>query len=181
MKWKICIVLLSSLLLNACASLIGPRNIELPLSSLQASLESRFPFRNRVLEIIDVHIANPRLAFQPGSNRVLTTLDAAVAPSFLKKSWRGNLAISGVLALDQQRSAVVLADPRVEQMHIDGIDPAYAAQVRRVGGLLIEQVFRDIALYKFNPHDFRYAGTSFLPTKINTTPHSLVVTFEPIR
>lgn len=175
------LVLFACFALSSCAGFMGPRNLELPLSTLQASLEKRFPFGNRVLEIFDVNISNPRLALQPGSSRIVTTLDASVAPSFLKNSWRGSLAVSGMLALDHQRGAVVLADPRVENMRIDGVDPAYARQVNRIGALLIEQAFRDISLYKFNPHDFRYAGTSFLPTKINTTPNSLVVTFEPVR
>lgn len=174
-------VLLATLLLTSCAHLLGPRDVEVPLSTLQASLNNRFPLNNRYLELFDINISSPRLAFQPGTNRIVTTLDAAIAPMWIKKSWKGNFALSGVLALDSARQAVILTDPRVENMNIDGVDPSYANQVAKIGGFLATQVFKDIPLYTFTSHDFRYGGTSFFPTKINTKTNGLVVTFEPVR
>jgi hypothetical protein len=175
--------LLAALLgvLAACANLLGPRQVEVPLATLQASLDKKFPFNNRYLELFDIRLGSPRLSLQPGTNRLVTTLDAGIAPSFLKKSWQGNLALSGVLTIDPVRQAVVLADPRVESFQVDGVEPTYAPHIRKLGGVLVEQLFRDLPLYRFHPDDFRYAGTSFLPTKINTTSNGLVVTFEPAR
>lgn len=175
------LIALAVFLLASCATLLGPRQVEVPLSTLQASLENRFPFNNRYLELFDIQVSSPRLTLQPGTNRVVTTLDASIAPFLVKKSWKGNLALSGILAIDPARNAVVLTDPRVEQLHFDGLDAAYAPQVTRIGSLLAMQLFKDMPLYTFHPHDFRYAGASFLPTKISTKASGLVVTFEPIR
>lgn len=175
------VIAIAVTILGACASLLGPRNVAVPLSTLQASLDKRFPFNNRYLELFDIQVQSPRLSLQPGTNRLVGNFDASIAPMWLKRSWQGSFALSGTLGLDASRNAVVLEDPRVETLNIQGIDPAYSRQVTRIAGLLAEQVFKDMPLYTFDPSDFRYAGASFFPTKINTSGNGLVVTFEPVR
>jgi hypothetical protein len=174
-------LLAAPLLLSSCATLLGPRQMEIPVERLQAALAGRFPFNNRYLELLDIRVSNPRVTLQPHSNRVLTSLDAAVAPPFMNKSWLGNLAISGQLRFDPARNALVLAEPRVETFDVQGLDPLYANQIRLVGSLLAEQMLKDVPLYTFEPDQLRYAGTRFNPTRITTRPNSLVVTFEPAR
>lgn len=169
------------LLLPACATLLGPRDVEIPLARLQEALAGRFPFSSRYLELIDVRVSNPRLSLLPDTNRILIGSDAAVAPPFMNKSWLGNLAVSGQLRFDPVRGALVLAEPRVETFHVQGLDPLYANQIRRVGSLLAEELLRDVPLYTFRPEQLRYAGTTFNPTRIITRQNGLVVTFEPAR
>lgn len=168
-------------LLSACASLLGPREIELPLYKLQAALSRQFPFNSRYLELFNITVSNPRLALQPDTNRVITTVDALIAPPFVQQSWRGSFTLSGLLALDPGRHAVLLADPRMDNFVLDGVDPAYTAQIAKIGGLLAEQILKNVPLYTFDPEDFRYAGSSFIPSKITTKSNGLVVTFEPAK
>lgn len=170
-----------ALVLSSCATLLGPRDVEIPLARLQESIASRFPFNNRFLELLDIRVTNPRVALQPDSNRILTSMDASVAPPFMNRSWTGNLSISGQLRVDPSRNALVLAEPRVETFNVNGLDPLYANQVTKVGSLLAEQLLKDIPLYTFRPEEFRTAGTTFNPTKITTRANALVVTFEPAR
>ncbi|RJG04586.1 DUF1439 domain-containing protein [Noviherbaspirillum sedimenti] len=177
---RLCLAVVACML-AACAGLLGPRNMEVPLSTLQASLEKRFPFNSRYLELFDIQLSAPRLRLQPDGNRVLTSFDAAIAPAWLKRSWQGNFALSGVLAIDPAKNAVILTEPRVETLNINGLDAKYASQLTKIGGLLVEQVFRGMPIYTFQPEDFRYGGASFLPTKINTQGNGLVVTFEPVK
>lgn len=170
-----------SLVLASCATMLGPRDVEIPLARLQESLASRFPFNNRFLELLDIRVTNPRVSLQPDTNRVLTSMDASVAPPFMNRSWNGNLSISGQLRVDPSRNALVLAEPRVETFNINGLDPLYANQIGKVGSFVAEQILKDVPLYTFRPEDFRYAGTAFNPTKITTRANALVVTFEPAR
>lgn len=172
---------LLALFLAACASMMGLRDVEVPLSRLQASLEKRFPFNSRYLELFDIQLSSPRLALQPDGNRMLASFDASIAPGWLKRSWQGNFALSGVLAIDPARNAVVLTDPRVETLNMHGLDDKYARQLVKIGSLLAEEVFRGMPLYTFQPEDFRYGGTTFFPTKINTYRDGLVVSFEPVK
>lgn len=174
-------LMVMALVLSSCATLMGPRDVEIPLARLQESIASRFPFNNRFLELLDIRVTNPRVALQPDSNRVLTSMDASIAPPFMNRSWTGNLSVSGQLRVDPSRNALVLAEPRVESFNVNGLDPLYANQITKVGSLLAEQLLKDIPLYTFRPEEFRYAGTAFNPTKITTRQNALVVTFEPAR
>ena len=41
-------------LLAGCASLVGPRDVTIPIEKLQASLAARFPFQQRYLDVLDI-------------------------------------------------------------------------------------------------------------------------------
>lgn len=183
MKTRIAAVvaIVAALLVAACAGLLGPREVDLPLYKLQEAMSHRFPFNSRYLELFDISVSNPRIALQPDTNRILTSMDASIAPPFLQKSWHGTFTISGNLQIDQARNAVVLADPRMDGFTLNGVDPAITRQMAKVGSLLAEQLLQDVPLYTFKPEDFRYAGTSLIPTKITTRTNGLVVTFEPAK
>ena len=170
-----------SVFIAGCASLFGPRSMEVPLAQLQEHLSERFPFNSRYLEIFDVHLSNPKLSLQPDTNRVVTTIDANIFPSFLKHPWNGSFIVSGRLAVDKERRALVLTEPRVENLDLAGLDNRYARQVLRVGSLVAEEVLRNVPLYTFTEDKFRYAGTNCLPTEITTRKNGLVVTFEPVK
>lgn len=175
------VMLASLLLLSSCANLLGPRTMELSLAQLQESFSRKFPFNNRFLELFDVRVTNPRLALEPHTNRLITTMDASVAPPFMQRSWNGSFTLSGSLQVDPVRRAVVLADPRVENFSPDAMGGPYGRQITKIGTLLAEQLLQDMPLYTFDARDFSYGGMRFIPTKINTSANGLVVTFEPAR
>lgn len=175
------LALLAAFLLASCATLLGPRQVEIPLARLQEALENRFPFNNRYLELLDIRVTNPRVALQPDTNRILTSLDVAVAPPFLNRAFTGDLAISGRLQFAPARNALVLAEPRMETFNIQGLDPLYANQIRRIGSLLAEQMLESVPLYTFDPEQLRHAGTRYIPSAIDARQNGLVVTFEPAR
>lgn len=166
-------------ILSSCASLLGTREVELPLAQLQEAMARKFPFNNRYLDLFNISLTNPRLALRPDTKRVVTTVDASIAPPFLKTPWKGSFVLSGLLRLDASRRAVILSEPRMENFAVDGMSDAYNSQIAKVGRLLAEQLLQDMPIYTFDEHDLRYAGMRFLPSKINTGTNSLVVTFEP--
>jgi len=168
-------------LLASCASVIGPRRIELSQSRLQAGLERRFPLKNRMLELFDVQLTRPRLAILPETDRVGLTLDVAVAPPFLRQSWNGTLALSGHLVLDNVRNAVVLSATHVDRFDVEGMDSHRVRDLGRAADVLVNQLLRDMPVYSFRPEDLRYAGVQFVPTRLETAPGALFVTVEPAR
>jgi hypothetical protein len=175
------LLLATACLLASCATLMGPREMEIPLARLQEAVAGKFPFNNRYLELLDIYVTNPKVALQPDTNRIVTSMDTSISPPFFNRSWKGNLAVSGNLKFDPSRNSLVLADPRVEQFTVNGLDDAYSRQIRKVGSLLAEQLLQDTPLYTFKPEDLRYGGTYFTLSKITTKPNSLVVTFEPTK
>jgi hypothetical protein len=170
-----------TLLLASCASLLGSRDVEIPLSTLQQAVSRKFPFNSRYLELLDIHVSNPRVALQPEDNRILTSMDVSFAPPFMNRSWNGSFAVSGQLGFDAVRNAIVLADPHVETLTVDGLDTPYAGQITKIGRVLAEELLQDLPLYTFHPDDLRHAGTSFIPSKITPTARGLVVTLVPAR
>lgn len=181
-RWSsLAATLVAAVVLSSCIGLFGPRTVEIPLQRLQASLDKKFPLMQRPLALIEIRLSNPTLTLQPDINRMSVTMDASVAPVFTNRVWRGTFTLSGLLQLDSARRAVMLAQPRIDQIALDGIDPVVSSQVARGAGILAEQLLRDTPLYTFGPEDFRYGGTNFQPTKITTTSSGLVVTFDPTK
>jgi len=168
-------------LLAACATMIGPQTREISLAQLQESMAKRFPFNNRYLQLLDVRLTNPRVSLQPEGNRILTSMDISIAPPFLKQSWNGNFAVSGRPQIDLAQNAVILAEPRVEAITVNGLDPLYSNQITRIGGFLAEQMLQNLPLYTFSPDQLRYAGVNFTPTNIGIRQNSVVLTLEPVK
>jgi Protein of unknown function (DUF1439) len=168
-------------MLASCAGLSGPRRVELPQAKLQAGLERRFPLRNRLLELFDVQLTRPQLAILPDSDRVALTLDVSVSPPFMRQSWAGTMTLSGHLYVDAARSGVFMADAHVDRFDVQGMDSARANDLGRAADVLMNQLVRDVPIYSFRMEDLRYAGTQFVPTRLDTIPGALVVTVEPAR
>jgi hypothetical protein len=178
---KTALALAAGGVLASCASIVGPRRIELSQARLQAGLERRFPLHKRMLELFDVQLTRPRLAILPETDRVGLTLDVSVAPPFLRQSWNGTLALSGHLVLDNARNAVVLSATHVDRFDVDGMDSDRVRDLGRAADALVNQLLREMPVYSFHPDDLRYAGMQFVPTRLETAPDALFVTLEPVR
>lgn len=172
------LALTSLFLLCACASLLPPQEIEVPLSRLQKSAEQNFPFNARYLELFDVTLSNPQLSLQPDSNRLVFGLNARVQPPLIKTPWQGELMVSGGLRIDPVRRAVVLTEPRLENIKLNAATGTYTSRLARLGTQLAEDLLTDKVLYTFAPDAFVVAGQRFVPTGITTRKNSLVVSFD---
>ena len=175
------LIALCLLALSGCAGLIGPRDIELPLAKLQTGLDRRFPLHNRAMELFDIELTRPRLSTLADSGRIALTLDASVAPAFIRQSYRGSLALSGRLYIDPARNAVMMAEPGIDSFVVDGVDEARQRQLAKVANVLMGKVVADVPLYHFRPEELRYGGVQFVPTRIVTNARGLVVSVEPVR
>ncbi len=167
-------------LLTGCASLVGPRKVEIPLHKLQAGLERRFPLNHPLMGLFDIRLQRPQLMLQPELDRVALALDASVSPPFARDTWSGSVGFSGRLYVDPGRPAVMMAEPRVDRVAI-GASPETERQLARVASSLIDTVVRDMPVYSFNPDDLRYGGVRYIPTRIETTRSGLLVTLEPAK
>ena len=166
-------------LVGACATLIGPRQIDLPQERLQQGLERRFPQHHRALAVFEVELSHPQLNILAENDRVALSLDATVSPLLARQSWHGTMAISGRLQVDRVRNAIFLADAHVDRFVVEGMDEGRQRQIESVANLLGEKALKDVPLYTFRPEDLRYAGAQFALARITTRPGGLVATVEP--
>lgn len=179
--FKALAVVAGGAMLASCATFVGPRQVEIPMYKLQAGLDRRFPVDNRMLELFDVHLTRPQLAMLPQDNRVGLSMQAEIAPFFLRRAYTGAVAFSGQLYVDPYRGGVFMADPRVDRFDVDGVDPNTSRQLTKVANVLMDKVVRDTPVYSFRMEDLRYAGVQFVPTRIDTNSNGLVVTLEPMK
>ncbi|TFW30010.1 DUF1439 domain-containing protein [Duganella callida] len=166
-------------MLAACASLIGPRQVELSQERLQDSLARKFPIHHRVLSVFEVELSHPQLAVQPESDRVALTVDLGVTPLLARQSWHGSMLVSGRLRVDSQRNAIYLADAHVDRFVMDNLDEGKRQQLTSVANLLSDQLIRDVPVHSFKPEELRYAGVQFVLTGIETRPGGLVAKLQP--
>jgi hypothetical protein len=172
-------LLAAAFLLAACASLIGPREVDLPQKRLQHNLDRKFPMRQRVLGVFEVELSHPQLAILAENNRVALNVDLNVTPLLARQAWRGNMTVSGRLNVDSVRNTVYLSDAHVDRFAMDNMDGGKQAQLASVANLLGDNVIKDIAVYTFDPKELRYAGVQFVLTGISTRPGGLVANLRP--
>ena len=168
-------------LLSGCASLLPPQEIEIPLSRLQQSIHKKFPYTERYFGLLDVTLSNPVLSTQPAADRMLIALDAQVLPPLFKTPWQGELLVSGSLRIDPVQRAVLLTEPRLENIKLDAATGSYTSRLARLGTQLAQDLIGETVLYTFAPDAFVVAGKRFVPTGITTRKDSLVVSFEPAK
>ena len=175
------LVVIACLWLAGCASISGPRDVAVPIDRLQSALARKLPVSQRYVELFDVSVTNPRLQLRPETNRMVVTVDAVIAPVFARRRLTGSFTLSGIPAIDAARRAVVLREPRMENLTLDGVDTGTTSQLAKIGDVLAQKILADVPLHSFDPEQFRYGGVQFHPTRISTTEQAIVVTFEPVK
>jgi hypothetical protein len=175
------IVAAAVLLLSACAVFNGPRTVRVPTEQLQSSLDRRFPLDMRYLELFDLHASHPVLRLDSDSGRAILTMDVVIAPPFVKRTWKGSIALSGVVRTDDAQHALVIREARLDAFRIDGFDRDMSRQITRYGTVFAEQLLRDMQIARYDELRPAYVGTDWVPTKIDTRPDGLMITFEAAR
>ncbi len=171
------ILLLLTVLLAGCASMLPPQEVEVPLSRLQREVDKRFPVSNRYLEVFDVTLSKPVLSLEPEDDRLVAALDASVLPPLAMKPLEGRMQVSGRLKIDPRRRAIVLVEPRLDSL--GKLASVGNGKLGRLGVVLAEDLLNNTVLYTFAPDAFTVLGQRFTPTRITTRKNSLVVSFEP--
>lgn len=173
-------LLAGGLLLAACATLSGPRDVEVPFSRLEAGLDKRFPIDQNVLEMFRIQLSAPQLAGLPAQERVLIKLRTAVSTPLTRQPWQGELALSSRLAIDSAQNAIVLREARVERLDVLGIDAQRGQLLQRVADFAADQLLENAVLHRFAADELRHLGTQYAPTRIQPTTDGLKIRFEPL-
>lgn len=173
--------LAAAALLAGCASLTGPREVEVPLERLQRGLDERFPLQQRALGVFELQLSRPQVALLRDNDRLALSADVAVTSPLLRHALQGSVALSGRLLVDNVRNAVVLSDARVERFTVGGTDTAMQGQLTAAANVIVERIVRDVPVYHFRPDELRYLGVQYVPTAIHTTRSGLSVRFEPVK
>lgn len=167
-------------LLSGCATFTGPRDVEVPLARLQRGIDQRFPLEQRALAVFELRLQQPRLATLP-NDRIALSATLHVSSPLMRQQFTGNISLSGRLNIDQQRNAVMLADTRLDDLTLDGMDERTRFQLGSAARLLTDALVRDTPIYTWRPDELRYAGVQYVPTAIRTSAAGLSIHLEPLR
>lgn len=167
-------------LLSGCATFAGPRDYEVPLSKLQRNIDQRFPLEQRALGLFELRLQQPRLSTLP-NDRIALSAMLTVGSPLMRRRFSGSLSLSGRLSIDLERNAVMLADARLDNFTLHGLDERTQTQVGSAARLLADTLTRDTAIYSWRPEELRYAGVQYVPTAIRTSADGLSIHLEPVR
>jgi hypothetical protein len=173
------ILCLCAALLAACASLGGPRTVNLSQAQLNQLMDERMNKTLSFLKIFDITLSNPKVALDPANGRVITSLDAAMKNPFSGNRLTGAAKISGKLNFDAVTKSVVLGDTRAEEFKLDGMPAQYASQVNAIGKMLAGEFMRDFTLYTLKPEDLQVNGVNYTPGKFEVLANALAITLNP--
>jgi len=170
----------ATVVLAGCATFAGPRDVDVPLAKLQRNLDQRFPIEHRALAVFDLRLLQPRLATLPNDRVALSALLSVSSP-LMRQEVTGTISLSGRLDIDPSRNAVMLADTRLDDFALDGLDERTQRQVSGAARVLANNLARDTPIYTWRPDELRYAGVQFVPTAIRTSSNGLSIHLEPLR
>ncbi|MFM9836503.1 MAG: DUF1439 domain-containing protein [Methylophilaceae bacterium] len=172
------LIVLVACILGACAT---DRTVHISEAQVQEMLNKKLALPISVLKIFDVNLSNSLVKFDKTTGRMNTTLDTNMSSQLLDKTLAGKLGISGKLRFDAPTQSIVLDDPKIEQLTLDGAGGKYNdllnALAKTVGG----EMLNGITLYTVKPEDLKYGGTSYSPKDMVVTDNGLQLTLSPIR
>ncbi|MDP2070167.1 DUF1439 domain-containing protein [Methylotenera sp.] len=180
MKFKLFNVLLFAVIFTGCATL-SDRTVNVTEVQLQQKLNERLATPISLLKIFDVNLSNSIVKFDGKTGRMITRLDASLTSLLSDKALAGKLDISGKLRFDAATNSVVLDDPKVESLNLDGLDAKqgefFNLLAQRLGG----EMLNGLSLYTVKPEDLKLGSTQYNPKAMQITDSGLQITFSPVR
>lgn len=141
--------------LAGCASLMGPRTVEISREQLLAKLSKQFPMRKTLAEIFDIEAQAPRLQMNPDTNRVAAEFDIQATDKLFRRSYSGTVGVSFGMRYEAQDRSIRLNQVSIDKVAIAGLSEATQQQWTRLGAMLAQEKLQDYPIHQFKPEDLR--------------------------
>ena len=142
---------LAAAALSGCAALIGTHDVDIGESQLALLMARQFPMQRKVLEVIDLEIANPQLRLLPESNRVATELDVTAADRLFGNSAQGHVSLDYGLRFQASDHTIRMTQVRVRELTLASGSNSLRGASQRLGGLVAENALENLVLYRMKP------------------------------
>ena len=166
-------VLLASLtaaVLGGCAvaAPLLPDTVHVSEADLLRSVSDRFPIDRRLLEVVNITVANPRLKLLPRENRLASEFEVSALDRFFSnRPLKGSLSLTYGLRFEPADGTIRLAQVRVDQFLFDGVPEMMRSRLDRVGSVLAEQMLEDMTVHTVKPERLaRARELGFVPGAI---------------
>lgn len=169
---------LGALALAGCAGLGAPTRLTFTPAELDERLGRRFPRTQRVLEVLDLTLSDPRVQLLPSQNRLGCEFALALRERLFDSGGSGRIAFDTALRWEPSDASLRLAQVAVQRLELAGLPRPLQSQSQRVGRLLAEQLLEDFSLWQMpveQQQRLRRAGLDV--GTIEVLPEGLVVHF----
>lgn len=180
MKFKALVIFLIVLLFNGCA-MMSDRTVNISEAQLQKKLNERLAIPISLLKIFDVNLSNSTVKFDSRTGRMVTSLDTSLTSILSDKVIAGKLDISGKLRFDIATNSIVLDDPKVESLNLDGLGSKYGEFFNLIAQKLGGEMLNGLPLYTVKPEDLTVGSTQYNPKDMQITDKGLQITLSPVR
>lgn len=183
MKFKSFLLLIAcsiNMFLNGCA-IMGDRTFNITEAQLQKKLNERLAIPISLLKIFDVNLSNSTVRFDNQTGRMFTSLDTSLSSVLSNQVLAGKLDISGKLRFDVATNSVVLDDPKVESLNLDGLGSKYSEFFNLIAQKLGGEMLNGLPLYTVKPEDLTVGSTRYSPKDMKITDKGLQITLSPVR
>ncbi|WP_066333873.1 DUF1439 domain-containing protein [Azohydromonas lata] len=169
---------LGASLLAGCGALGLPTELTLTQQELDERLARRFPRTQRVLEVLDLTLSDPRVRLMPESNRLACDFALGLRERLFDAGGSGRIAFDTGLRWEPADASLRLAQVAVQRLELQGLPGALQSQASRAGRLLAEQLLEGFTLWQMPAEQqqrLRRAGLDV--GTIEVQPQGLVVHF----
>lgn len=170
----------AGLYLSGCASLLGPRTVDITREELQARLARKFPVTRRVLNMFDVTASLPRLDMVDDTNRVAAAFDVIAKDTIFGRDYIGTVNASFGLRYEPKDLTLRILQLNVDRIHIEGMPPGFQNMLLDLANKLAREHLQDYPIHQFKPEDLRAADRlGYQVDDIKVTRRGLAVQLSP--
>jgi hypothetical protein len=108
-------------------------------------------------------------------------MDTKLTSLLSDKVFSGKLDISGKLRFNAATNSIVLDDPKVESLNLDGLGSKYSEFLNLIAQKLGGEMLNGITLYTVKPEDLKVGSKQYIPKDIQITDKGLQITLSPVR
>ena len=159
----------------------GSKTVTIPQEQLQEKIAKRFPYQQKLADVLDLKIMSPRLALLPDTNRIGTELDLNLLERIGGRTYTGTMALDYGLRFERSDNTVRMTGVRVNSVRLNDVPEPFNGAISRHMPRMAEQLLSNYALHTFSEQDMSLvSGLGFEPGEIKVTPKGLRVTLDPM-
>jgi hypothetical protein len=153
--------------------------IEITPEQIQERLEKKFPIKKKYLMVLELTLADPEVTLTEGSDRVGFGLSASTNVIVNAEDLEGKARMTSAIHYDRKEGALLLVDPRVEELTISPLDERYRDGVREVANLAAEEYLDAYELYRLDQSDFKQKIAKLIIKDVVVDDGLLKITLGP--
>lgn len=168
--------LIAAIMLGGCSSLpFVSGEVKMSADELTQRMAKRFPVEKSVAGLLDVTLANPRVALSEADNRITADFMIDLKLALTNKKLTGTVKISGRPDYVPETRSLFLRDAKVDRIRVDNMSDSLSTAVAKATSTIARDMLEDKPLHVFKPEEFSKYGVGYTPDRIIVRGDTLVL------